>query len=204
VWVEILTTQQVVAVGLRTILESASAPFDIVTTGPIGAEPDVVLYDVIKMHDEDGTDLDYWLKESSSTVIAIDRTLRPELGAQARERGVEWGITLGITAEELVGVIQDAIAGTLEDSSVAQEWEAGDWLGQDAGLSARESEIVRLIVHGRSNQELADELYLSINSVKTYIRSAYRKIGAASRAQAVAWGIQHGFPAEREDMPLEP
>ena len=112
---EILTTQQVVAVGLRTILAGASVPFEIVTTGPLGAEPDVVLYDVIKLHEEDGTDLDYWLKESASTVIAIDRTLRPELGAQARERGVEWGITLGITAEELVGVIQDAIAGTLEE-----------------------------------------------------------------------------------------
>ena len=203
-WVEILTTQQVVAVGLRTILESAAAPFEIVTSGPMGAEPDVVLYDVIKLHVEDGIDLDYWLKESASTVIAIDRTLRPDLGAQARERGVEWGITLGITAEELVGVIQDAIAGTLEDSSVAQEWESADYLGQDAGLSPRESEIVRLIVQGRSNQELADELYLSINSVKTYIRSAYRKIGAASRAHAVAWGIQHGFRAEREDSPQEP
>ena len=53
---------------------------------------------------------------------------------------------------------------------------------------------------GLSNQEIADELYLSINSVKTYIRSAYRKIDAVSRAQAVAWGIQHGFPAAVEKV----
>jgi two-component system, NarL family, response regulator LiaR len=32
-----------------------------------------------------------------------------------------------------------------------------------------------------------------VNSVKTYIRSAYRKMGVNHRAQAVAWGIQHGF-----------
>ena len=193
----ILTTQEVVAVGLRTILENAVAPFSITTSVPAGAEPDVVLYDVIKLHVEDGMDLDYWLKESSSTVIAIDRTLRPQLGACARERGVEWGITLDITAEELVCVIQDAITGRLDDCAVAQEWETGHYLGREAGLTKRESQILVPIVQGRSNQEVADDLFLSINSVKTYIRTAYRKIGVTSRSQATAWGIQHGFPTER-------
>ena len=77
--VGILTTQEVVAVGLRAILETAVSPFHITTEIPAGVEPDVVLYDVIKLVDEDGNDLDYWLTESSSTVIAIDRTLRPAL-----------------------------------------------------------------------------------------------------------------------------
>ena len=101
-WVEILTTQEVVAVGLRTILETDSGPFDITTAGPAGDEPDVVLYDVIHMKDGDDSGLEYWLKETASTVIAIDRTLRPELGARASENGVEWAIDLGISAGELV------------------------------------------------------------------------------------------------------
>ena len=46
-----------------------------------------------------------------------------------------------------------------------------------------------------SNQEIADTLFLSINSVKTYIRSTYRKLGVDNRAQAVAWALQNGFPA---------
>ena len=115
--VGILTTQEVVAVGLRAILENAVSPFHITTDIPAGVEPDVVLYDVIKLVDEDGNDLDYWLTESSSTVIAIDRTLRPSLVAGAREKGVEWSITLGVTAVELITVIQDAITGHLDDSS---------------------------------------------------------------------------------------
>jgi DNA-binding CsgD family transcriptional regulator len=196
--VGILTTQEVVAVGLRTILETAVSPFRITTEIPTGVEPDVVLYDVIKLDGADGTDLDYWLTESSSTVIAIDRTLRPSLGTRAREKGVEWSITLGITAAELVAVIQEAITGNLDDSSIAQEWEADEYLGLEVGLTRRESEILRLIVQGRSNQETADDLFLSINSVKTYIRSAYRKIGVSARSQAVVWGIQHGFPIERD------
>ena len=34
---------------------------------------------------------------------------------------------------------------------------------------------------------------LSINSIKSYIRSAYRKIGVTSRSRAILWGIDHGF-----------
>ena len=49
---------------------------------------------------------------------------------------------------------------------------------------------------GHSNQEIADALFLSINSVKTYIRSTYRKIDVTSRGQAIVWAIQNGFLTE--------
>ena len=201
VWVEVLTTQQIVGLGFRHALEIAPGPLTITTSGPPDAEPDVVLYDVIKLHEGDGADLDFWVKIPASIVIAIDRTLRPDLGAQARERGVEWGIDLGISVDDLATIIQEAISGTLLDSAVAQEWEGGGYAGEVHGLSPREATVLGRVVQGLSNQEIADELYLSINSVKTYIRSAYRKIEAVSRAQAVAWGIQHGFPAAVEKVP---
>ncbi|WP_134741011.1 helix-turn-helix transcriptional regulator [Nocardioides sp. 503] len=56
-------------------------------------------------------------------------------------------------------------------------------------LSGRESEIIAMIGHGYSNQEIAETLVLSINSVKTYIRTAYGKIGVSSRSQAVIWAM---------------
>ena len=195
VWVAIVTPQEVVAVGLRTILQSVSAPFDTTTTGPTGDDPDVVLYDVIHMGDGDDSGLDYWLKETASTVIAINRTLRPELGARAKARGVEWAIDLGITAAELVAVIRDAVAGNLEDNTAAQEWQADAYFGVEDGLTRRESQVIELVTRGLGNQEIADMLYVSINSVKTYIRSTYRKIGVATRSQAILWALQHGCPA---------
>jgi DNA-binding CsgD family transcriptional regulator len=76
-------------------------------------------------------------------------------------------------------------------------WEAGAYQGSLFGLSPRESNVLELVVLGHTNQQIADTLYLSINSVKTYIRSAYRKTGVSTRGQAVAWGIQHGFSAEQ-------
>lgn len=67
------------------------------------------------------------------------------------------------------------------------------WPAKDTGLSPREAEVVGLIVQGLSNREIVERCYLSVNSVKTFIRSAYRKMGVSTRAQAVAWGIEHGL-----------
>jgi DNA-binding NarL/FixJ family response regulator len=200
VWVDIRTTQRVIDLGLRSMFERTHAPFEITTEGPVGAQPDLVLYDVINLNDSSGEDLDMLLKHSISTVIAINRTLKPELGTRARERGVEWAITLDISEEDLVRVIQDAVAGNLDsEGNVATEWDARDYLGRDVGLSPRETSVLQLVVMGRSNQEIAQELYLSINSVKTYIRSTYRKIGATSRGQAILWAVRQGFLTERYD-----
>lgn len=58
-------------------------------------------------------------------------------------------------------------------------------------LSKREREMITLISQGLSNQEIAETLFLSINSVKTYIRTAYHRIGATRRSQAVIWGIRN-------------
>ena len=67
-----------------------------------------------------------------------------------------------------------------------------------SSLSRRERQILGLVAAGRSNAEIADELYLSRNTVKTYIRTAYTKIGARNRAHAVAWAYLSGFvPSQR-------
>jgi len=49
-----------------------------------------------------------------------------------------------------------------------------------------------LIAKGLSNQEIADAVYLSVNSVKSHIRTAYRKVGVTRRSQAVGWVLQNG------------
>ena len=69
----------------------------------------------------------------------------------------------------------------------------------EVALTQREREIVTLIARGYSNKEIAEQLYLSINSVKTYIRSAYRRIGVERRTQAVVWALtQDRFPISDE------
>ncbi|MCW2756962.1 MAG: LuxR family transcriptional regulator [Nocardioidaceae bacterium] len=66
----------------------------------------------------------------------------------------------------------------------------------DAGialLSDREIEIVRGIARGMGNQQIADQSHLSINTIKSYIRSCYRKMNVENRTQAVIWAMQHGL-----------
>jgi DNA-binding NarL/FixJ family response regulator len=71
-------------------------------------------------------------------------------------------------------------------------------------LSDREAEIVRLITLGMSNRDIAGTLFLSVNTVKTYIRSAYRKMGVGTRSQAVMWGVQHGFTMQDFSQGADP
>ena len=63
-------------------------------------------------------------------------------------------------------------------------------------LTTRERETLALIATGRSNDEIAREMRISLNSVKSYIRSAYRKTGVQSRSQAVLWAVTHGVRVE--------
>lgn len=60
-------------------------------------------------------------------------------------------------------------------------------------LSDRELEILRLVAAGRSNQEIADQLYLALGTVKTHVHNLCGKLGAQSRTEAVARGREFGL-----------
>jgi two-component system, NarL family, response regulator LiaR len=60
------------------------------------------------------------------------------------------------------------------------------WPGRDRGLTERESEVVVLLAQGLRNQEIASALYVSIDTVKTHLRAAFRKLSVTNRAQATA------------------
>ena len=165
------------------------------TVGPVDGEPDVVLYDVIGLHEGDGADLDHWVKQTASTVIAVTPELRPDLGCPRPRPGRRGRRSIGVSTEDLVEVSGRPSTGRSTTCPAVQEAEDATHLGAEAGLSPREVEVLRLIAQGVTNHDIAGTLFLSINSVKTYIRSTYRKIGVANRAQAVAWALQNGFPA---------
>ncbi|MDO9396911.1 MAG: helix-turn-helix transcriptional regulator [Herbiconiux sp.] len=60
-------------------------------------------------------------------------------------------------------------------------------------LTYRESEVLDLIARGMSNVEIAEATSLSINAIKSFIRSAYRKIGVEKREHAIAWAVDRGY-----------
>jgi DNA-binding CsgD family transcriptional regulator len=62
-----------------------------------------------------------------------------------------------------------------------------------AGLSARETEVLRLVAAGLSNAEIAEHLSLSIRTVEQHLRSVYNKTGARSRTAATRFALEHGL-----------
>ena len=60
-------------------------------------------------------------------------------------------------------------------------------------LSTREIEVLRLIAGGRSNQQIADELVISRNTVRRHVSNILDKAGVANRTQAVIFARDHGL-----------
>ncbi|WP_231496094.1 MULTISPECIES: helix-turn-helix transcriptional regulator [unclassified Nocardioides] len=195
----LISEQSIVRAGVRTLLAAYADRVSVVDIGPEAdlGEADVVLYDVLGLHQGDGKDLETAVKQHPGRVLALSRDLQPGLSARALGIGAITSISLGVGAEELVDAIEAFAAGHLEDGSRADLENRADrrrQQGRGVNLSPRELEVLGLIVQGLTNDELAGELFLSINTVKSVIRSVYRKIGVTSRSQAVAWGVEHGFP----------
>jgi non-specific serine/threonine protein kinase len=71
-------------------------------------------------------------------------------------------------------------------------------------LNRREEEILQRLSIGLSDQQIADELFLSLNTIKWYNRQIYRKLGVSSRTQAIACAPRRGVPASSGSMPLLP
>jgi DNA-binding NarL/FixJ family response regulator len=62
-----------------------------------------------------------------------------------------------------------------------------------AALSAREVEVLQMIAYGRTNREVAEELHISPQTVKTYLERIFTKLGVSDRTRAVAVALKHGI-----------
>jgi NarL family two-component system response regulator LiaR len=66
-------------------------------------------------------------------------------------------------------------------------------LASEVGISPREEEVLRLIAAGHSNQEIADKLFLSLNTIKKHTSTLFRKLEAERRTQAIEKARQIGL-----------
>ena len=168
---------------------------------PVISDVDIVLYDTFGQVQGEGIDLEDFVRDSGAKVVIYSWNLRPDLIEQAMAGGASGYLSKVLTGPAIVEALERIMNGEIvilagdHETSVGG---AGDWPGRSAGLSPREAEVVALIARGLSNQEIAERAFLSINTIKSYIRSAYRKIGVERRTQAVLWAIAHGFAPDTE------
>ncbi len=200
--VAVVNDYEIVVAGLASMLEPFSDRVTVVEldTGlPVASEVDVVLFDTFATVRGSRIDLEDLVSSSSSPVVVFSWAVDPDVVRDSLERGAAGYLPKDVGVPQLIGAIERVHRGerVVPDLVLAEEVTTGSWPGREHGLTPRESEVLALITQGLSNQEIADQSYLSINSVKTYIRTTYRKVGVTRRAQAVAWGMRNGFEPDR-------
>ncbi|HCB06458.1 MAG TPA: response regulator transcription factor [Nocardioides sp.] len=153
---------------------------------------DVVLKDAFGMVD----DLREFVAAATSPVVVFALTTDRRAVDAALEAGAAGYVSKGVSSPTLVTALERVHAGErvleLNPGDRLPNPEQ-DWPGHVVGLSNREAEVLSMICRGMSNPQIAEALYLGINTIKTYARTLYRAIGVTNRAQAVVWGVRHGF-----------
>jgi DNA-binding NarL/FixJ family response regulator len=196
--VSVVSVHPIVRAGIQTLLTPHSDRVTCVTGGSVASETaDVVVYDVFGLHLDEGTDLERAIEHHPGRVLALSRVLQPGLTARAVRMGASAWVSIAADANELLAAIEAVDRGNVQDGSPigpADLRHRGDDLGLAVALTPREWDVLARIVAGASNREIAEGLYITTNTVKSLIRTAYKKVGASSRSQAVAWGIEHGLP----------
>ncbi len=106
-----------------------------------------------------------------------------EVVLAAGARGV---LAKSLPAESLADALVAVTNGEIPISPVFDRPRGNAWPGHDFGLTLRESEVAALLARGLSNREIAAALYISEHTVKSHLKSVFRKTGVGTRARAVA------------------
>jgi NarL family two-component system response regulator LiaR len=199
----IVNDYEVVVHGLAAMLRSYSDRVDVVEVD-VNAHPasavDIALFDTFAQSFRDRARIARLVSDPRiGKVVVYTWTADDPAVGQTRVPGISAYISKRLAAADLVETLERIHAGDpvrLHDSGHGP-LVGGDWPGREEGLTARESEVLSLITQGYSNNDIVETTMLSINSIKSYIRSAYRKIGVTSRSRAILWGIDHGFQPDR-------
>lgn len=197
--VSVVNDFSVVVAGVRALLEPHSDRVVVVDTelGKPPATPvDLSLFDTFAAPLDWESRLAAMSRDARIGAVAVYSFLTdPRAVEGALAAGASGFLAKSLPAEGLVAAIEKIASGqqVVDLGSRLGAVQGDHWPAEDTGLSPREAEMISLIVGGYSNEEIAASRYLSMNTVKTYIREAYRKIGVTTRAQAVAWGMRHGL-----------
>jgi DNA-binding NarL/FixJ family response regulator len=198
--IALIDDYDIVVMGIAHILEQyrdrvVIAELD--TNQALSDTVDIVLYDSFAQPESDHEEISVLIRSPRARRVAVYTwNFDPDLVESARRQGVKGYLSKALPARDLVAALEAIHAGDIvisDPPSRARSIGGLNWPGRSEGLTDRESEILALITQGKSNAEVARLTYLSPNTVKSYIRTIYRKINVTSRTQAVLWGVRHGF-----------
>ncbi|NTU83859.1 MAG: response regulator transcription factor [Chloroflexales bacterium] len=180
--------EDIVVVG-----EAVSGPEALDVVGDL--EPDVALVHVVAPELEGLTTTQQLRQRSPRTrVLALGSSSDGEVVQRALRAGAIGYLQAEMGSAELATAIRQAHAGhAVLAPALAQAMVVGHSqpprLG--ANLSARELEVLRLMVSGRSNEHIAAHLAISRNTVRHHVHNILTKLGAVNRTEAVGMAVLH-------------
>jgi len=207
--------QELVRAGLRGILR-ARFGFEVVAELSDGAgvldavrqtQPDVVLMDV-RMPGVDGVTATRQLgaSEGAPPVLVLTTFEDEDVLAGALRAGAAGFLLKGVPVEDLQRAVRTVAGGgawldPAVTARVLTAYRDGPVPPQPdealAVLTPREREVLALIASGRSNTEIAEELYLGEGTVKTHVGHVFTKLQLRDRAAAVVFAFDHGLVRPR-------
>lgn len=206
--------QRVVREGLATIVDSLPG-MEVVGLAANGEEavalarelkPNAVLMD-LRMPVMDGAAATSAIREGSpqTRVVVLTTYADDESILAALSAGATGYLTKDATRDDIRRALEAAVAGqgVLDPAVQAALVQAAQGAGRanagprvvqlPDGLTAREAEVLSLIAQGRSNSEIAAELFVAEVTVKTHINRIFAKTHSRDRAQAAAYAYRNGL-----------
>ena len=204
----IVDDHEVVREGLKAIFDENS--IEVVGTAATGADamdlcaclrPDVVLLDIRLQGGEDGLSLIKPLRKADENLRVIVFTAfdNPTYIARAASAGAADVLLKSVGRPAILAAIEAAVEGgsphqrgelrlmnsRINDRTLPE--------GIEVPLTPRETQVLRVIAMGLSNQEIADALTISVETVKEHVQNLLRKLAVNDRTQAAVWAVRQGI-----------
>ncbi len=197
----------IVRTGIRNLLERA-AEINVVGEASDGFEalklveklsPDVVLLDM-EMPGMNGNQVAIHLKEAGSPVKILALSAHDD--KQYIQELLANGASGYLTKEEVPEAIIEAVRGVArgEQGWVSRKIAAKmtSWMNEDnpakqKGLTPREVQVLKMVVAGKTNQEIGLELGISEKTVEKHLEGVFSKLGVASRVEAAVHALREGW-----------
>ncbi len=193
----------VVRHGLKMVLDQ-EADFEVIAEAGDVAEtlrkvrairPDVLVLD-LNLGSESSLDSIPTLRADSpgTAIVVLTMQNEPGFARQALQAGASGYVLKESADDELVEAVRAATRGETYlnprlGARLASEPPAPS--GPPGDLTDRELEVLRLIALGNTNTEIAEQLFLSVRTVETHRAHIQRKLGRTSRAELVAYALEH-------------
>jgi two-component system, NarL family, response regulator LiaR len=154
-------------------------------------QPDLVLLD-IRMPAVDGLTCLTQIRQRFPRVMVVILSAmdEPNVIHTALERGARAYILKHIDPRDLYSALRQSVQGTVYQMLGSPSARATN-AARETGLSDKEREVLRALVKGLSNKQIARELWLAEQTVKFHLANIYRKLGVANRTEATRYAIHH-------------